>query len=130
MRSLMAVCRSRGVYVRRRNVAGARPFAGRDGKERWVKLGAKGQSDLWGIMPAGCRNPGRHLEIEVKRPGEAPAAAQIDYLRSIESAGGLALWCDDIDWFMQVIDHLIAGAATRLTPDGQVHLYYRERSGR
>lgn len=77
--------------VWRRNVGGVtREYKG---KKRFIKFGATGQSDCWGLILPGAR----HFEIEVKKPGEEPTGTQYEWLDEIRAAGGVALWVDSLE---------------------------------
>lgn len=91
---ILDYCAKSGIFVERRNVAGAQKLHG-----HWVKLGTKGQSDLWGIL----RN-GRHFECEVKAKGEEPTGEQLEWLRKCAAAGALAFWCDSLEDFIEVME--------------------------
>lgn len=66
-------------------------------KRRFIRYSAPGQSDIWGIDPAS----GRHIEIEVKRKGERPTDAQVDWLADVARFGGIALWADSPEMLME-----------------------------
>lgn len=74
-----------GVRLWRRNVGAMRDKAG-----NFVRFAAAGQSDLWGVDRSG-----RHWEVEVKRPGNRPTAAQLVWLRDMTARGCVAFWADD-----------------------------------
>lgn len=44
----------------------------------------------------GCIN-GRHVEIELKRPGSKPTDLQLKRLEEWEAAGAIAFWVDNLD---------------------------------
>lgn len=115
----LAECRAAGVWVRRRNVAGARPFAGADGKVRRVQLGHAGDADLWGVLPESWPFPGRHVEIEVKAPGKRPTPKQMQFLLEQQAAGAFALWTDEAEWLRDALDLIRCGLYPVLAPDGE-----------
>lgn len=39
---------------------------------------------------------GRFVAIEVKRPGNKPSAAQLQFIAAVNSIGGLAFWADNL----------------------------------
>ena len=61
--------------------------------KRFVRFSQPGQADLWGLD----RRTGRHIEVEVKRPGQKPTAVQAAWLEAMRRAGAIAFWCDSID---------------------------------
>ena len=96
-----------GIWAWRRNVALIR-FAAKKGKgkDRFVRFGQKGMSDIEGIvgvddtvslMPTETVTLGLHLEVEVKRQGEEPTDNQAIWLAAIEAAGGIGLWADSVE---------------------------------
>jgi len=53
-------------------------------------FGTKGDPDLFGCLPLDHPEwPGRHFEIEVKRPGHRPTELQVTRLREWAHAGAL-----------------------------------------
>lgn len=74
-------------------------FAGEyKGKRRFVRFSEKGQSDIWGVIPARILEPGGlHFEIEVKRPGEKPTPEQDEWLRSMAKAGCIAFVATSVE---------------------------------
>lgn len=92
-RAILDYCAAERIFVQRRNVAGVQRMTG----GHYVRLGTKGQSDLWGILD------GRHWECEVKKPGEIPTQAQLDWLVECARAGAVAFWCDSLDGFTEQI---------------------------
>jgi len=75
-----------GVDVWRMNTGGMRNDTG-----GFVKFGLTGQADLTGMLPNG-----RRLEVEIKRPGETPSAAQQVYRARIERGRGVYVWGDSV----------------------------------
>ncbi len=66
-----------------------------NGKKRFIRFSEPGQADLWGIQP----KTGRHIEIEVKRPGQKPSDAQQEWLESCRALHGIAFWTDSVEDF-------------------------------
>jgi hypothetical protein len=66
-----------------------------NGKKRFVRFSEPGQADLWGIQP----KTGRHVEVEVKRPGQVPTEAQYQWLVDCIQAGAIAFFADSVDMF-------------------------------
>jgi len=60
--------------------------------KRFVRFSSPGQADLWGLD----RRTGRHIEVEVKRPGQKPTAVQAAWLEAMRKAGAIAFWCDSV----------------------------------
>ncbi len=102
LKDCMAVYKRLGIPAWRRNVAAM--VAGEGKKRRFVKAGEAGQSDTWGILPGG-----RHLEVEVKRPGNKPTLDQTLWLQSTNLAGGESFWVDDAKILENVLGELMAG---------------------
>jgi hypothetical protein len=92
-RAILDYCKAHRLFVQRRNVAGVQKLNG----GRYVKLGTRGMSDLWGIKN------GTHWECEVKRPGCEPSDFQIAWLNDCQAAGARAFWCDSLDCFIEMI---------------------------
>lgn len=65
-------------------------------KRRFVRYSEPGQSDVWGIL-----SDGRHLEVEVKRPGDKPTEAQFLWLTTVVAAGGVGIWCDSPEMLIE-----------------------------
>lgn len=97
-RTILAYCAVSRIFVKRRNVAGAQQLNG----GRWVRLGTKGMSDLWGIL-----KDGRHFECEVKAPGKKPTDDQLRWLDEVRAAGALAFWADSLDGFIEHVGKVL-----------------------
>jgi hypothetical protein len=81
----------RGVPAWRTNSGGL--SVERAGRRHFYKFnGAKGCSDILGLLPPG----GRMLAVECKLPGNRPTPDQQAFLAAIASAGGIALVITDI----------------------------------
>lgn len=101
--AVMAWLAATGSAVIRRNVAGPRKLAG----GHYVRLGHKGQADLYGKSPTGA-----HLEIEVKRPGQRPRPEQVDWLVRMNGSGrdrSAAFWVTSVDDLSQIMCRLEQG---------------------
>ena len=77
------------VQLHRRNTGAMKGRSG-TGKAWFVRFSSPGQADLWGIQP----QTGRHIEIEVKRPGQTPSDDQSAWLASCRECGAIAFWAD------------------------------------
>lgn len=100
-RNCMKFLANHGIQVWRSN---SRVFMvpGKGGRERPMRAGlGRGSADLIGILP-----DGRFLAVECKRPGEKPSLEQGDWLRSVNSHGGLAIWVDHISILESLIRNL------------------------
>ena len=68
----------------RQNTGGA-ALPGKGGTRQFVKFGARGVSDILGVLVGG-----RALAIEVKRPGKKPTDHQQKFIDAVNATGGLA----------------------------------------
>lgn len=72
------------------------------GKDRFIRFGPKGQSDIIGILP-----DGRFLAVEVKRPGGKLTFEQDMFLDTIRKRGGVALHVQSLqeceDWVREAM---------------------------
>ena len=75
----------RGFYSWIHNV-GAVKFRSDSGRDRFVKFGAKGQSDIFVILKGG-----RLCVIETKMPGKKPTTDQVGFMTEVERLGGIAI---------------------------------------
>ena len=98
--SILKYCGQAGIFAQRRNVAGAQRLTG----GHYVRLGKKGQSDIWGILKGG-----RHFECECKKPGEQPTPEQVKWLTQCACEGGYSFWVTSLDEFISVIDRATKG---------------------
>ena len=89
-----------GFWVWRRNIGG-RAWQDKSGKKRVMKFGVKGMADLEGIAP-----DGRHVEVEVKAPGETPSYEQNAWLEQARAKGAIALWCDSLEMLQEKLRNL------------------------
>ncbi len=88
-RAILSLLALRGFRVFRRNVAGVMKMA----SGGFMKVGEKGQSDIYGWH----RGTGRHIEVEVKRPGKEPNQLQRAYLDDAHMDGCIAFYADSVD---------------------------------
>lgn len=109
LRDCMRLLEFRGIPFERQNTGGLVP---KDGC-RYVRFGTPGRSDLSGILP-----DGRRLEIEVKRPGKRPTAAQYAWLRRINASGGAGIWVSDVRQLDAALDRLLAGCRVEIDEAG------------
>lgn len=87
LKAVMDYLGAQGFTVFRRNTGAM--VAGK----RFVRFSQPGMADLWGVD----RRTGRHIEVEVKRPGEKPTPLQAAWLEAMRKAGAVAFWCDSVD---------------------------------
>ena len=100
-----------GVKLWRRNVGAMTDKAG-----NFVRFAAAGQSDLYGFLPAS--HGARHIEIEVKRPGNKPTAAQLAWLKDMTARGAVAFWADDPGVAERVAQAVLNGGRIVWREDG------------
>jgi hypothetical protein len=70
------------------------------GKTRMIRFGQKGMADLFAVIR------GRHIAIEVKRPGESPTADQEQFGKELEAAGGVYIVADCIEQLIHDIEEV------------------------
>jgi len=85
-------------FFRRNIVSGSR-------HGHYVQSGPKYHADIWGIFE------GRHVEIEIKKPGWIPGKGnakqtererkQAEWRQEVIDLGGIALWADSLDMLIQ-----------------------------
>ena len=92
-----------GAQLWRQNT-GAASFENK-GRRQFVRFGIKGAADLTGITP-----DGRRLEIEVKRPGNKPTAAQIAYGQMILEYGGVYILAHSLEEALESYDRQMGGS--------------------
>lgn len=86
VRQCLELLQLRGIPAYRQNQGGM--TAEYKGKARFIKFaGAKGISDIIGIVPPN----GRYLAVECKMPGKKPTEEQTLFLERIRSCGGLSV---------------------------------------
>ena len=91
-----------GIKLWRRNVGGI--TAEYHGTRRYVRFGAAGQSDLWGLDQTA-----RHWEIETKRQGGKPTPAQLAWLKDLTVRGAVAYWGDSANVIERVAEAVLQG---------------------
>lgn len=67
-------------------------------KRHGTVFGRAGEPDIYG-----CLN-GRHLEVEIKRPGEEPGLLQRERLRRWAAAGAITGVAHSVEEFFRVLD--------------------------
>lgn len=83
---------------------------------RWCRVESSGMADLWGVFP-----DGRHLELEVKRPGEWPRDDQVKWLIAMNGARedrSVAFWADNVETVKKVISYVNKGGRIVFVLDG------------
>ncbi len=60
-----------------------------------------------------CCWEGRFLGIETKAPGKKPTPRQMVCLNEIKAAGGIAIWCDSFEDFLEQIATITIDLAGR-----------------
>ncbi len=91
VKPILDYCAKSGIMAFRRNVAGVRKMRG-----SWVKLGVKGQADIWLILKGG-----RHGECECKLPGEELNEDQKQWLEDCARQGAFCFWVTSLDEFIE-----------------------------
>lgn len=115
--AILALLRAHGIAAWRTGVGAYR--ASYQGRERFVRVGTKGMSDIVGIWPTGIAvsvlGPayprdrdgryilGRFIAIEVKSPTGRVRPEQTAFLQTVTRAGGLGFVARSVD---DVIDKL------------------------
>ena len=104
VRVCLAYLRLRGVFAWRVNSGAVAGEHG--GKRRFVRFnGAKGCSDVLGILPGG-----RFLAVETKMPGRKTTPHQQAFLDAVRAAGGLALVVRDVAELAAALDAQALGS--------------------
>ena len=111
-----------GVPLDRQNT-GVGTYANRDGTERRVRYGARGNPDNTGTLP-----DGRRIEVESKATGERPTPEQLARIHRVNASNGVAFWVDDVSVAMKVMPHVLSGASVEET-DGRDGPIVRCRPG-
>lgn len=88
----------------RRDVFVWRNNTGRRGR---VSYGFTGSGDFIGIVIGN----GRHIEIELKAPGETQSTVQEEHQKRIEAAGGIYLLVTSVDELAAALDAAVKEAA-------------------
>ena len=68
-------------------------------KGGYITVGFKGLSDIIGQL-----KDGRLFAIEVKLPGKTPTPEQLDFIETVNSANGIAGWCDSINGAESILE--------------------------
>jgi hypothetical protein len=103
LRSIRIRLRHRfGIRLYRRSIGGRREG------DRYIPFGRAGEADLYGFMPRSHQN--RHIELEVKRPGNKPTLKQIAWLREMHALGCIAMWCDNANDAERCFEAIMRGA--------------------
>ena len=98
LNAILDYLRIRHIYAWRNNTA-AVSISGVPGKRnRFVRFGLKGSSDILGIL-----DDGRFLAIEVKAPKGRTTVEQENFLGSIRMRGGLAFVARSVEDVMKVL---------------------------
>lgn len=74
-------------------------IVGDEGKQRRVRAGFAGQSDILGMLKSG-----RFLAVEVKRPGGQLTTDQHAFLSRVDRHGGLALVVRSVDELAKALE--------------------------
>lgn len=61
------------------------------GRKRFMRFGARGMCDIEGVAY------GRHVEIEIKRPGKAPTLDQAAWITEMQNLGAIAFYCTSLE---------------------------------
>jgi hypothetical protein len=102
LKQCMATFERLGIKPYRRNVSAM--FGEYKGKKWAVRSGSPGQSDIWAVL-----DDGRHVECEIKRPGEKPSLAQIGWLIEMNTITGAAFWVDSHVVLENILKALMSG---------------------
>ena len=76
-----------------RNNTGA-SFGSYKGKQRFFRFGEPGSGDIFAL------HRGKFVSIETKAPGKHPTNIQVDFMQRVRENGGLTMWTDDVDDFI------------------------------
>jgi len=104
--AILALLRAHGIAAWRTGVGAYR--ASYQGRERFVRVGTKGMSDIVGVVPVYPHAQkvgaiGRFLAIEVKTPTGKIRPEQTAFLQTVTRAGGIGFVARSVD---DVIDKL------------------------
>ncbi|MBL8967690.1 MAG: VRR-NUC domain-containing protein [Spirochaetaceae bacterium] len=92
--------RLRRVYAWRNNSGAVKLRGAAGARDRFVRYGKPGSSDILGIL-----DDGRFLAIECKAPrGKGPTEAQRDFLEDIRKRGGLAFVARSVEDMERELD--------------------------
>jgi hypothetical protein len=84
---------------------------------RYIKFGTEGECDWWLILANG-----RHVDLEIKRPGARPSIQQIMWMLRLNARGASAFYCDDLRILERTIGHLENGCHIYMNSDGTFDL--------
>lgn len=87
------------------------------GRTRRIRFSTPGECDWWLIL-----KNGRHVDLEVKRPGAKPSIHQIVWMLRLNARGASAFWCDDRRILESTIGHLENGCHIYMNRDGSFDL--------
>lgn len=90
VKACLGYLRARGIFAWRNNVGSVSGTY--KGKDRYVRFGTPGSSDIFGILPGG-----KFLAIECKMPGKKPTLKQRAFIDEINVWGGLAFVAESVD---------------------------------
>lgn len=112
-RSLMHYLETQGVEAWRQQAGRVEVVKGPH--RHWIQLAPEGASDITGFLPRRFGpNAGRHLALEVKRPGGGFKPGQIPFLRRVNDAGGLGFWTDSLRIAETVFKWLLSGSRVEI----------------
>ena len=75
-----------------KNPTGATKHVDKYGRERWMRYGKKGSSDIIGLLPGG-----RFLAIEVKSKSGILSPEQEEFLQQVNEKGGVGIVARSVD---------------------------------
>lgn len=90
----LELLRLRGMLYWRNQTGAFR--TGTKGKQRFVRFGAVGSSDIMAVLPPYSKHAGRFMAIECKRPGGKTTPAQDRFLANVRDNNGIAIVVDDV----------------------------------
>ena len=100
-KAILELLRYRGVFCWRQNVGSFKV------DNRFVSMGYKGISDIIGVLN------GRFLAIEVKRPDGVLSEAQVEFLRKVRRAGGIAMVAQSLEDVVRLLEDANAKSAEK-----------------
>ena len=98
VRDVLLYLRARGFLAWRNNTGAVAEEASGNSKRRFIRYGAPGSGDVFGILPGG-----RFISVECKVRGRKPTVAQQDWMECIRAAGGVAGVVHDLQELAQLI---------------------------
>ena len=96
VKAIIQLLQAHGFMAFRRNTgAVTTSYTRKDGvtRDRFFRFSEPGMADIWGWQ----RGTGRHIEVEVKRPGLKPTSLQLQWLQMAQERGCIAFWCDSME---------------------------------